>query len=282
MSGDAFAEGGCSEDSKLSPAQLTPLTCGINSRVNLATAWPLKLVVPTRELFVRDRRAGHSIKANCRSAERCSPRTHRHLAPQPAAACSPRREARCTAWNLRMSIPMLCLPSSREREGIRLRSRGRPRRTESRQRALPALQAQATPEVLERRLLKFLREARVIEEEQGVNILYLAFGFLKWFEDPRSDEVCWAPLILLPVVIERRQGREQFVLRARDDDLMVNVLLRRSFAPSARSSFRSCPKEMTGWRRPISMQLRRPFRERRAGKSTAQVAAWAFSRSRSS
>jgi len=32
--------------------------------------------------------------------------------------------------------------------------------------------------------------------------------------------------VLLPVLIERRQGREQFVLRARDDDLMVNVSLR--------------------------------------------------------
>jgi very-short-patch-repair endonuclease len=38
--------------------------------------------------------------------------------------------------------------------------------------------------------------------------------------------VCWAPLILLPAAIERRQGREQFVLRARDDDFIVNVSLR--------------------------------------------------------
>jgi hypothetical protein len=98
--------------------------------------------------------------------------------------------------------------------------------TEERSRALPTLRAQVTSEVLERRLLKFFREARNIEEEQGVNILFLAFGFLKWFEDPRSSEPCWAPLVLLPVLIERRQGREQFVLRARDDDMMVNVSLR--------------------------------------------------------
>jgi hypothetical protein len=93
-------------------------------------------------------------------------------------------------------------------------------------RSLPSLRARVTPEVLERRLLKFFREARVIEEEQGVNILFLVFGFLKWFEDLRSEEPCWAPLILLPVLVERRQGREQFVLRAREDDLMVNVSLR--------------------------------------------------------
>ncbi|HKB78275.1 MAG TPA: DUF4011 domain-containing protein [Thermoanaerobaculia bacterium] len=66
--------------------------------------------------------------------------------------------------------------------------------TEGRSRALPTLQAGVTSEVLERRLLKFFREARNIEEEQGVNILFLAFGFLKWFEDARSSEPCWAPL----------------------------------------------------------------------------------------
>lgn len=98
--------------------------------------------------------------------------------------------------------------------------------SEGRPRALPALLAKVTSKDLDRRLLKFFREARVIEEEQGVNILFLVFGFLKWFEDPRSDEASWAPLVLLPVVIQRRQGREQFVLRARDDDLMVNVSLK--------------------------------------------------------
>jgi hypothetical protein len=81
-------------------------------------------------------------------------------------------------------------------------------------------------DVLDRRLLRFFREARVIEEEQGVNILFLVFGFLKWFEDSRSDQVTWAPLILYPVTLERRQGGDQFILRGRDDDLVVNVSLR--------------------------------------------------------
>lgn len=85
---------------------------------------------------------------------------------------------------------------------------------------------QLAPDALERRLLRFFREARVIEEEQGVNILFLVFGFLKWFEDTRSEQVSWAPLILLPVALERRQGGDQFVLKGRDDDLVANVSLR--------------------------------------------------------
>lgn len=88
------------------------------------------------------------------------------------------------------------------------------------------LRTSLAPEVLERRLLRYFRDSRSYEEEQGVNILFLALGFLKWFEDDRSKEVCWAPLILLPVSLERRQGADQFVAKARDDDLIVNVSLR--------------------------------------------------------
>ena len=96
----------------------------------------------------------------------------------------------------------------------------------SRSRAPLRFRTQLAPDALERRLLRFFREARVIEEEQGVNILFLVFGFLKWFEDVRSEQVSWAPLILLPVALERRQGGDQFVLKAREDDLVANVSLR--------------------------------------------------------
>jgi hypothetical protein len=61
------------------------------------------------------------------------------------------------------------------------------------------LQTNLGPEPLERRLLKLFREARTFEEEQGVNILFLAIGFLNWFEDARSEERCSAPHLLVPV-----------------------------------------------------------------------------------
>jgi very-short-patch-repair endonuclease len=95
------------------------------------------------------------------------------------------------------------------------------------------LQTKLAPEALERRLLKFYREARTFEEEQGVNILFLAIGFLNWFEDARSEERCSAPLLLVPVFLERLQGSDSFVLKGRDDDLVVNV----SLAEKLRGSF---------------------------------------------
>lgn len=87
------------------------------------------------------------------------------------------------------------------------------------------LQTKLSPQVLERRLLRFFREARTFEEEQGISILFLAIGFLHWFEDERAQERCSAPLLLVPVALERRSGPDPFVLRGRDDDIAVNVSL---------------------------------------------------------
>ena len=87
------------------------------------------------------------------------------------------------------------------------------------------LQTKLDAEKLERKLLKFYLEARTFEEEQGVSILFLAMGFLNWFEEDRSEIPSSAPLLLVPVALERKQGRDPFVLHGRDDDMLMNVSL---------------------------------------------------------
>lgn len=89
-----------------------------------------------------------------------------------------------------------------------------------------ALQTQLTAEGLQKRLTAIYYEAREVEEEQGVNVLYLALGFLKWFEDGRSEVERFAPLILLPVELTREGARDRFKLKIRDEDLFTNVSLR--------------------------------------------------------
>jgi very-short-patch-repair endonuclease len=88
------------------------------------------------------------------------------------------------------------------------------------------LQTQLTPEGLQKRLTPIFYEAREVEEEQGVNVLYLALGFLRWYETPRSEVERFAPLILVPVELAREGARERFRLRVRDEDLFTNVSLR--------------------------------------------------------
>ena len=85
------------------------------------------------------------------------------------------------------------------------------------------------PEKLERRLLRLFTDARTSEEEQGFNILYLAMGFLKWFESTSSRTPREAPLVLLPVRLERNEQRATFNLTARDDDIVTNLPLQERF-----------------------------------------------------
>ena len=81
------------------------------------------------------------------------------------------------------------------------------------------------PDALQKRLLRIARSARTAEEEQGINILYLALGFLSWFEDPKSSVLREAPLVLLPVDLVRDQGRSSYRIRCRDDDVTTNLPL---------------------------------------------------------
>lgn len=79
---------------------------------------------------------------------------------------------------------------------------------------------------LERKLRALFYEAADYEEEQGVNILYLALGFLKWYEDSNSEIERFAPLILLPVELTREGAKDRYKLQVRDEDLMTNVSLK--------------------------------------------------------
>lgn len=88
------------------------------------------------------------------------------------------------------------------------------------------LQTPHHSEKLQKRLLGLYYDARTYEEEQGVNILFLAMGFLKWFEDDTSDKPRWAPLMLIPVSLTRDSVGDRFKLEFREDDISTNLSLR--------------------------------------------------------
>ena len=87
------------------------------------------------------------------------------------------------------------------------------------------LETRLGPDALAKRLLKIAREAKTAEEEQGINILYLALGFATWFEDKESGVAREAPLVLLPVELVRDPRRSTYDLRVRPDDMMTNLPL---------------------------------------------------------
>jgi DNA polymerase III delta prime subunit len=81
------------------------------------------------------------------------------------------------------------------------------------------------PEALARRLLRLATDAKTAEEEQGLNILYLAIGFLQWRESPSSETAREAPLILLPVQLTRNERSSTYDIQCRDDDIATNLPL---------------------------------------------------------
>ena len=87
------------------------------------------------------------------------------------------------------------------------------------------LETPLTPDALQKRLLRLAKDARTAEEEQGINILFLAMGFLRWYEDQRSDVPRESPLILIPVALVRNNKTSTYDLEVRDDDIVTNLSL---------------------------------------------------------
>lgn len=78
---------------------------------------------------------------------------------------------------------------------------------------------------LEKRLLNTYYTARTSLEEQGTNILYLALGMLTWYEAESSEKPRQAPLVLVPVQLERGTVAERFKLRYSGAEIESNLSL---------------------------------------------------------
>jgi very-short-patch-repair endonuclease len=87
------------------------------------------------------------------------------------------------------------------------------------------LQTRLTSEGLQKRLFDVWYDAQTLEEEQGVNILYLALGLMRWFDADNSDIARHAPLVLLPVRLERSSAAERFKLKWREEPPSPNLTL---------------------------------------------------------
>lgn len=81
------------------------------------------------------------------------------------------------------------------------------------------------PEALARRLLRLAHDAKTAEEEQGLNILYLALGFLRWRESASSEVLREAPLVLMPVQLVRNERSSTYDIQSREDDIATNLPL---------------------------------------------------------
>lgn len=74
--------------------------------------------------------------------------------------------------------------------------------------------------------MKFLaRQAKNSLEENGSNTLYLALGFLKWYENDVSVKERYAPLILVPIDLTKKITDKSYHMKIRDEEAMINITL---------------------------------------------------------
>ena len=78
---------------------------------------------------------------------------------------------------------------------------------------------------LESRLIDLHRQVRNDFAEGGANTLFLAVGFLRWKKKPEDERSYRAPLILVPVRLERRSASSRFTVRFHEDEPRFNATL---------------------------------------------------------
>lgn len=87
------------------------------------------------------------------------------------------------------------------------------------------LQTDLSPADLQRRLFYIRQKAEMVLEEQGYTVLFLALGFLEWKESPEASLVRRAPLILVPVQLERRAVGKVYKVSWTNEDMYTNISL---------------------------------------------------------
>lgn len=78
---------------------------------------------------------------------------------------------------------------------------------------------------LEARLIDLYRQVKNDFAEGGANTLFLAVGFLRWKKKPDDERSYRAPLLLVPVKLERRSASSKFTLRFHEDEPRFNATL---------------------------------------------------------
>ena len=103
---------------------------------------------------------------------------------------------------------------------------------------------------MEARLIELYRGARTALQEGGSNTLYLALGFLSWERADKGGQKYRAPLVLIPVTLERKSARSGFSMVLHDDEPRFNPtlieMLRQDFELNLGSLETELPRDDAG------------------------------------
>ena len=127
---------------------------------------------------------------------------------------------------------------------------------ERRQLAVPL-----TGQEMNSRLLTLYRRARSDIQEGGTNTLFLAAGFLRWKKTEGDTRSYRAPLVLVPVKLERRSAQSPFRIAHHEDDVRINStlleFLKREFDLQIPELEGDLPRDESGIDLPLIFELLR-------------------------
>lgn len=108
------------------------------------------------------------------------------------------------------------------------------------------LQTSLEGESLQTSLLRLFQESNSAREELGINVLFLAMGFLHWRPLNREDTVA-APLFLVPVELERSSAKRRFKLKSLGDSPIFNPCIARKLELDFHVKMPAEPAEWEGF-----------------------------------
>ncbi|MFW6111078.1 MAG: DUF4011 domain-containing protein, partial [Thermoproteota archaeon] len=78
---------------------------------------------------------------------------------------------------------------------------------------------------LQKRLFHIYYRARSLIEDAGYNALHLALGFLNWKDNPDTEKIRKAPLVLVPVELHRKKAKSVFQINWNGEEIITNLSL---------------------------------------------------------
>jgi very-short-patch-repair endonuclease len=99
---------------------------------------------------------------------------------------------------------------------------------------------------LSRSLYRLRHEWLTWQEEQGIHTLFLATGLLRWREASPQDEEFLAPIILIPVGLERKSLDEPYNLKFVEEDIVLNPALSFKLSADFGINLPDLPHELDG------------------------------------
>ncbi len=109
------------------------------------------------------------------------------------------------------------------------------------------LQTDLTTRGLQVSLLRTAHYAQSALDETGVNVLFLAFGMLHWRRSDQPERVLQAPLVLVPVALQRVSAGNRFTVRILGDDPVLNPCMDAVLQQDLRVTMPTAPDDWSGF-----------------------------------